>query len=306
MSYNLVDPTTGDLTRVAGGTLYADLPIGSWIKNDMGTLPSGFLKEGDAILQSEYPELYVKYGSTVPYKADTSELSEYEPLTIGTNSGSATTALYDGIFRLNPGTCEAAIYYVSTNGGTTYSAVGASAGGGTPGQNYSSASTLYVKKGWKFYTTVYENASSGGLQTNGFIAYYKKSLIVKAKQVAVPADFMNAIGGVVEGLGEKITNYTVGNGYTFTGTIVKFGKLVFIDGRVRNTIANNTGGILNNIPANVSGVNKDLNVFWLKDDYSSVAGISVLSFDNGRSDLSVGINPAPVGVAQISFNYITE
>lgn len=27
MSYNLVNPTTGDLTQVAGGTLYADTPL---------------------------------------------------------------------------------------------------------------------------------------------------------------------------------------------------------------------------------------------------------------------------------------
>lgn len=214
MSYNLVDPTTGDLTRVAGGTLYADLPIGSWVKNDMDTLPSGFLKEGDAISQSEYPELYAKYGSTVPYKADTSELSDYEPLTIGTNAGSATTALYDGIFRLTNGTCEAAQYYVSTDGGTTYSTVGASAGGGIPNQNYATSSTLYLKKGWKFYVAPYGDASSVGLSTNGFIAYYKKSLIVKAKQVAVPADFMNAVAetnSYLTSMLPEFKNLTTGN-----------------------------------------------------------------------------------------------
>lgn len=43
MSYNLVNPTTGDLTRVAGGTLYADNPIGSIIPFGSSTIPSGYL-----------------------------------------------------------------------------------------------------------------------------------------------------------------------------------------------------------------------------------------------------------------------
>lgn len=187
MSYNLVDPTTGDLTRVAGGTLYADLPIGSWVKNDMGTLPSGFLKEGDTISQSEYPELYAKYGSTVPYKADTSELSEYEEITLPTTAATAMTMPYDGVYILaNYGVSY--IHHIYLNGieisaGTT--------GNNTTGA--STSSTILFKKG----DTMYRLNTYTGSTFTEHVAYYKKSLIVKAKHVGIPADFIDAVDDAI-------------------------------------------------------------------------------------------------------------
>lgn len=179
MSYNLVDPTTGDLTRVAGGTLYADLPIGSWIKNDMDTLPSGFLKEGDAISQSEYPELYAKYGSTVPYKADTSELSDYSTPITFEQITTGYTMPYDGVLNIGANsTAGSTIAYVTVNG------------------------VNVVNLGTTSYTGTFVRFRKGDLVkannivSNNYVlkvAYYKKSLIVKAKHVAVPADFMNAV-----------------------------------------------------------------------------------------------------------------
>ena len=116
----------------------------------------------------------------------------------------------------------------------------------------------------------------------------------------------NAVYDVLGGLGEKITSYRVGNGYTFNGTIIKVGKIVFVDGKVVNTISNNHGTILGNIPMNNSGVNKDQNVMWISNDATSIAGYSILSFDNGGYGVSVGIGGAPIGSTQISFSYITN
>lgn len=115
----------------------------------------------------------------------------------------------------------------------------------------------------------------------------------------------NAVYDVLGGLGE-IASYTVGNGFTFNGTIIKVGKIVFVDGKVINTISNNVGTIIGDIPMNNSGVNKDQNVMWLSNDGTSVAGYSILSFDNGAYGLSVGIGRAPIGSTQISFSYITN
>ena len=183
MSYNLVNPTTGDLTRVAGGTLYADLPIGSWIKNDMDAIPSGFLKEGDTISQTLYPELYAKYGSTVPYKADTSELSDYENITLSTNSNNPTVMPYDGVYILaNYGVQT--IHHIYLNG--------VEISGGTTGNNTtgaSTSSTILFKKGDMMYRL---NTYTESLFLE-HVAYYKKSLIVKAKHTPVPTDFMDAV-----------------------------------------------------------------------------------------------------------------
>lgn len=113
----------------------------------------------------------------------------------------------------------------------------------------------------------------------------------------------NAVARV---LGKKITNFTVGKGYVFNGTVVKIGKIVFVDGKVINSIHSNGGSILSNLPINVSEVSKDQNVWWLSNDWTSIVGYSILSFDNGNTSLAIGIGSAPVGSAQISFSYISE
>ena len=114
----------------------------------------------------------------------------------------------------------------------------------------------------------------------------------------------NAVADSLDRLFENITNYTVGNGYTFQGTIIKIGKVVFIDGKVTNKIQENPNPIILGIPVNRSGVNKDQNVAWLSSDYKSIVGHTVLSFDNGSSAISPGIGMSPVGSTQISFSYI--
>lgn len=296
MSYNLVDNITGDLTRVAGGIIYADNPIGGIIPFGGSAIPSGYLLcNGQELSRTAYSELFAVIGTAFGTGDGSStfnvpDLREMAIVGAGENT-TLTIAAHDvyavGEFKddqLQEHTHEYSSPTITTD---VYGLV--------EGLRICSASTN--KK---------TSTNSGRIGSTTHGKQVGVNYIIKAKHVGIPVGFIDAVGGVVEGLGEKITNYTVGNGYTFTGTIVKIGKLVFIDGRVGNTIANNTGDILNNIPVNASGVNKDLNVTWLKDDYSSTAGISVLSFNNGYSSLSVGINPAQVGIAQISFSYITE
>lgn len=177
MSVNRVDPSTGDLTLIAGGTLYADLPLLSWIKYDNQTnLPSGFLKAGDTISQSLYPEAYAKYGSIVPYKADTSELSDYEQFTISTSSSSQTTVPYDGIITVMNASGSQRSVFLNDVEYQIYSASG-----------LSPQITLSVKKGDKIYIN--------GSMYNGTARFYKKSLILKAKQSALPADFNKELDG---------------------------------------------------------------------------------------------------------------
>lgn len=180
MFYN-VDKSTGDLIPVAGGTLYADTPIGAWIKwDDQTKLPDGYLKTGDTITQADYPELYAIYGSTVPYKADTSELSYYENITISASSSSPTVMSYDGYLTV-----------YATGGPRGIYINGVKVANASPTGELDATTTVAVKKSDQVYfTNWYSNCCRG--------AFYKKSLIVKARQSPVPADFMNEVDSVVD------------------------------------------------------------------------------------------------------------
>ena len=179
MYYN-VDKTDGSLIPVAGGTLYADLPVGAWIKwDDQTNLPAGYLKAGDTISQSEYPDLYAKYGSTVPYKADTSELSDYENITISTSSSSPTVMSYDGYLTVT-----------AIGGARSININGVRPANASPSGSMDASTTVAVKKGDQVYFSSWYNGCCLG-------AFYKKSLIVKAKQTPMPADFMSEVDDAV-------------------------------------------------------------------------------------------------------------
>lgn len=63
MSVNVND--SGILRKIAGGTLYADLPIGAEVMYEGTAAPSGYLTcDGSTFSQSEYPDLYAVLGST--------------------------------------------------------------------------------------------------------------------------------------------------------------------------------------------------------------------------------------------------
>ena len=194
----MVNKQTGERIPTAGITLYADLPVGSWVKNDMTPMPTGFLKEGDTISQSQYPELYAKYGSTVPYMADTSELSEYE------TASTSFTAQYDGFINAN------------STGGTGYGI--AIRINGTLIANNSNATygvngiSAVLKKGDTVSITG-EALSSATIK----VAYYKKSLIVKAKNTGAPTD-------IIEGVRDALCSYSTTE--TVVGTWVD-GKPIY-------------------------------------------------------------------------------
>lgn len=64
MSYNLVDPTTGDLTRVAGGG--SSIPVGTLISQYKKKPMSGYLYcDGSTFDENAYPALYMYLGTNV-------------------------------------------------------------------------------------------------------------------------------------------------------------------------------------------------------------------------------------------------
>lgn len=64
MSYNLVNPTTGDLTRVAGGSF--SIPVGTLISQYKKVAMSGYLYcDGSTFDENKYPALYMYLGTNV-------------------------------------------------------------------------------------------------------------------------------------------------------------------------------------------------------------------------------------------------
>ena len=63
MSVNRYNSTTGELEKIAGGTLYADAPIGAIIPYGGATAPSGWLLcQGQAISRTDYADLFNAIG----------------------------------------------------------------------------------------------------------------------------------------------------------------------------------------------------------------------------------------------------
>ena len=63
MSYNLVNPTTGDLTQVAGGTLYADAPLLTVVSSYDSVAAPGWARlttdvAGRTLLRADYKDLF--------------------------------------------------------------------------------------------------------------------------------------------------------------------------------------------------------------------------------------------------------
>ena len=59
------DSQNQKLNRIAGGTLFSEMPIGSEIEYAGTTAPTGFLKcDGSTYSQTTYPELYAILGTT--------------------------------------------------------------------------------------------------------------------------------------------------------------------------------------------------------------------------------------------------
>lgn len=93
---------------------------------------------------------------------------------------------------------------------------------------------------------------------------------------------------------------------TFSGTVIKRGKLVIISGAIRLS-QNPSGAYISNLPINNSASNKDCVVTWT--DYSgNYLGQSILSFDIGRTAISLGAGQATSypALGQLNISYITE
>ena len=176
MSVNKVN-SDGSLSRVAGGTLYADAPIGTISPFGGSNVPSGYLLcNGAEVLKATYAELYAVIGDAFGTASDNTkfklpDLREAVPKGAGLSSKSSVHYDENGVAL-----GEFIEDRVQTHThGIYYSAV--APGGGQSG--------VLSVSGNIIDTT--ENGSRKGDTTE--VKAVGVNYIIKAKQVAVPADF---------------------------------------------------------------------------------------------------------------------
>ena len=196
MSVNKVN-SDGSLSRVAGGTLYADLPIGAVIPFGGSVVPSGYLLcNGAEVLKTAYAELYAVIGDAFGTASDNTkfklpDLREAVPKGAGLSGKSSVHYDSDGVAL-----GEFIEDRVQTHThGIYYSAVAPS--GGNSGVLAVSGNIIDTA----------ENSGRKGDTTE--VKAVGANYIIKAKQVAAPADFMDAIDDEVKTLLATPTRYLV-------------------------------------------------------------------------------------------------
>ena len=217
MSYNLVDPTTGDLTRVAGGTLYADSPIGTISPFGGSAIPSGYLLcNGAEVLKTAYAELYAVIGDAFGTASDNTKFKLPDlrgRATMGVASGHALGASENDATAVkglsvtttvNSKTLEGSFKPYSPSGaGGDYSSVGNMTVSGIFGKGtasttgYVPAVTATVGKSYPLTVDAsHKHTASSTLSSTDTETRPKNvrvNYIIKAKQVAVPTDFMSKV-----------------------------------------------------------------------------------------------------------------
>lgn len=214
MSVNTVN-SDGSLLRVAGGTLYADAPIGTIVPFGGSTVPSGYLLcNGAEVLKTTYAELYTVIGDAFGTASDNTkfvlpDLRETTPVGSGTRGdGVAMHDVYTlGQFKDDQLQEHKHTFKNPTISGK-YGAIGAAGG------------TLYSFWNTQSSVDTATFTASGGEVNNVFnarkgLTTHGKQLgvnyIIKAKQIAAPADFTEAIDDALNAFAKPITLQPLNN-----------------------------------------------------------------------------------------------
>ena len=226
MSVNKVN-NDGSLSRVAGGTLYADAPIGTISPFGGSAIPSGYLLcNGQAVSRTTYAELFAVIGTAFGKGNESTtfnvpDLREAVPKGTGLNAKGAYHYDNDGIAL-----GEFVDDRIKSHAHNVYVRDTGHAHGTDSGNNIPSPNNLGITKnsggvGWTANpvagTASNTQSVSANIQvsskinfgsidnattTNGYATNEVKAVgvnyIIKAKQVAVPADFKDAIDDIIK------------------------------------------------------------------------------------------------------------
>jgi len=227
MSHGVYDATQDILIKTAGMNVWADLPVGAIIPYGGATAPSGwFICDGTELVRTTYPELFA---------------------VIGTAFGSADSTHFN-----IPDMRES----VPKGAGITGKTVGAhlDADGLVVGEflddqlqahthSNKTGTSIAGQDAWTMFATnqvetAVEQTNNGVVGRFGATTEVKAvgvNYIIKAKMVAVPADFMSKVGEAVEDVFEitsgnltpnsNVVSFDTGGWAKWT----KYGRIVYID-----------------------------------------------------------------------------
>lgn len=184
MSVNIYDKTEDKLISIAGNTVYADAPVGTISPFGGSDIPSGYLLcDGQAISRTDYAELFAVIGTTFG-AGDGSTTFNIPDLRESVPVGSGTRA---------SGVADHDIYTLGQFKDDQL-------------QDHAHTRTPYVNVSNGDYSTAYTHdrqIEQGGTVATGRYGTttHGKQLgvnyIIKAKQVAIPADFKDAVEDAV-------------------------------------------------------------------------------------------------------------
>lgn len=220
MSVNVYNKTSDVLTPIAGGTLYADAPVGTIFEYGGTTAPSGYgLCKHQAVSRTEYAELFSRIGttygsgdgSTTFNLPDKTQLKQ--DYTVKTQLDTWRNSLEDG--------SESHTFTIDKDGSYYFEVVLSNATGGKQSNNITITGnndlicswgfvgpnailqnkTIFLKAGTYVITHICETAGIGGISV---VTVYSTrnapvgSYIIKMKQTPVPADFMDAVEEAID------------------------------------------------------------------------------------------------------------
>lgn len=261
MALYTVDKETGDITLSAGGTLYADAPIGTIFEYGGTTAPSGYgLCKHQAVSRTEYAELFscigTTYGSgdgsTTFNLPDKTQLKQ--DCTVKTQLDTWTSNLENG--------SESHTFTVSADGSYYFEIVLSNASAGKQSNNISLTTsdnklvstwgyigvgatllnkTVFLKAGTYSFTHICQTAGIGG--TSVVTVYSTRnepvgSYIIKMKHTPVPADFMSAID---DSISQSTVARTLPYSFNATSNIGAFNRKFVYQGNSLSWTATHTG-----------------------------------------------------------------
>lgn len=202
MSVNKVN-SDGSLSRVAGGTLYADEPIGAIIPFGGSVVPNGYLLcNGQAVSRTTYAELFAVIGTAFGTGDESTtfnvpDLRETVPVGVGTRGSGVTDHDTYTVGQFKDDQLQAHAHQINE-----------------PSKIAVFGDSVFAVGGEMTTTTTTVNARVG-TTTHG--KQLGVNYIIKAKQVAVPADFIDAINDVLK-VSEPVS--ATNTEYTTNGSII--------------------------------------------------------------------------------------
>lgn len=232
----------GTLELISGATLYADNPIGTILPYGGATAPLGWLLcQGQAVSRIEYAELFAVIGTAFGNGDGTTTFNLPDP----------RNKFLEGASTTNPVGTEKSAGLPNIKGGITGGAFCSVTGISGPFTASSAGSSFYNQNGdFSRYAFNFDANKSNSIYSDSVDTVQPPAVctnyIIKAKQVATPADF----AGIAEAAGTAAAEEVVALKQNITDNSL-------------NTISKTVPGAINEVAGHAKLIGGDANYTWI-------------------------------------------